>query len=98
MQFEGIEVVAEILRHVVQPLGVEQREDLVILPPEFAQPLHGQRVGRHHQTARDLARVDEPIEDERCLDGLAQSHFVGEQPSHGIGRAGVLGDVELVRE
>ena len=35
---------------------VEQREDLVVLAPQLAQPLHGQRLGRDDEAAFDLSR------------------------------------------
>ena len=84
MQLEGIEVVAEVLRDVGKPIGIEQREHLVIFPPQLAEPLDGQRVRRHHQAALDLAGVDEPIENQRRLDRFAEADLVGEQPAHGI--------------
>ena len=98
MQLERVEVVAEIARHIGEAIRVEEREHLVILPPQLAQPLHRQGVGRHHQAARHFAHVDEPVQDERRLDGFSEAHFVGEQPADRIGGAGALGDVELVRE
>ena len=39
---EGVEVGTEVARHVGQPRLVEEDEDLVVLPPQLAQPLHGQ--------------------------------------------------------
>ena len=57
MQLERIEVGAEVARHVGEAIRVEQREHLVILPPQLAEPLHGQRVGRHDQAARRPCRV-----------------------------------------
>ena len=98
VELEGVEVVAEVLGHVAEPLGVEQREHLVILAPQLAQPLHRERVWCHDHAAPDLAGVDQPIQDERRFDGLAEADFVGQQPAHGIGGAGALGDVQLMRE
>ena len=63
MQVERIEVSAEVAGHVGQPLRVEQREDLVVLSPQFAQPLHGQGVGCNDEAALDSARMHEPIQD-----------------------------------
>ncbi len=53
---ERVEAFAEVARHVGQPRRVEQREHLVVFAPQLAQPLHGQRVGRHHQAALAPAR------------------------------------------
>ena len=43
MQLERIEAGAEVARDVGEASVVEQREDLVILAPQLAEPLHGQR-------------------------------------------------------
>ena len=96
MQFEGIEVVAKVARHVAEALGVEQGEHLVILAPQFTQPLHREGLRRHHQATPHLAGVHQPVEDQRGLDRLAETHFVGEQPPHRIGSARALGHMELV--
>ena len=82
MHVEGVEVGAEVARHVGQPRLVEQREHLVILAPQLAQPLHGQRVGRHDQAALDAAGVHEAVQDQAGLDRLAQADLVGQQPAH----------------
>ena len=95
---KGLNPVAVVLGHVVQPLVVEQDEDLVVLPPELAQPLEGQRLRGHDQGALGAAGVEEAVEDQAGLDRLAQAHLVGQQPAHGIAVAGALGDVELVGE
>ena len=78
--------------------AIEQREHLVILAPQFAQPLHRQRLRRDHEAALDLLRVQQAIHDERRLDRLAQPDFVGEQPSHREPHGRALGHVQLVRE
>ena len=98
MHVERVEVGTEVARHVGEALRIEQREDLVVLPPELAQPLDGQRIRRDHEAALDLPGVHEPIQDERRLDRLPEADFVGEQPAHGIAGARPLRDVELVRE
>ena len=82
MHVERVEVGTEVARHVGEALRIEEREHLVVLPPELAQPLHGQRIRRDHEAAFDLPGVHEPIQDERRLDGLAEADFVGEQPAH----------------
>ena len=73
---ERVEAFAEVARHVGQTRRVEQREHLVVLAPQLAQPLHGQRVGRHHQAALHAAGVHEAIQDQRRLDRLAEADFV----------------------
>ena len=81
----GLKSSPKSLRDVGKAIRVEQREHLVILPPQLAKPLDGQGVGRHHQAARDLAGVHEPVQDQRRLDGLAEADFVGQQPANRIG-------------
>ncbi len=98
MDVEGIEGGTKVARHVGQPLRVEEREHLVVLPPELTQPLHGQGLWNNDETAIDLPRVHQPIQDQRGLDGFSETDFVGEQPPHRIAGAGTLGDVQLVRE
>ena len=93
---ERIEVRAEIPRHVGKPRRVEQREHLVVLPPQLSQPLHGQRVGRDDETALDLPGMHQPVEDERCFDGLAEPDFVGKEPAHRIAGSRAFRDMELV--
>ena len=78
--------------------GVEQREHLVILAPQLAQPLHRQRLGRDDQAALDLLRVQQPVHDQRGFDRLAQPDFVGQQPPHRHPRGRAFGDVQLMRE
>ena len=70
----------------------------MILAPQLAEPLHGERGGRHHQAALDAAGVDQAVEDEARLDRLAEPHLVGQQPAHRVAGRGALGGVELVRE
>ena len=95
---EGVEVGAVVPRDVGQPGLVEQHEDLVVLPPQLAEPLHRQRLGRDHQAPLRPSRPDESAQDEAGLDRLAEPHLVGQQPAHGVGGGGALGGVELVGE
>ena len=108
MKLERIKVVAKVPGDITQPLRIEQREDLVILSPQFAQPLHRQRLRRHHQTALDLFNhrslgggglgMDQAIEDQRRLDGFTEADFVGQQPTNRVGSARAFRDVKLVGE
>ena len=98
MDVERVEAGAEVARDVGQARRVEQREHLVILAPQLAQPLHRQRLGRDDQAALDLLRVQQPVHDQRGFDGLAQPDFVGEQPPHRHPRGRALRDVQLMRE
>ena len=98
MDVERVEVGAEVACDVGEAGCVEQREHLVVLPPQLAQPLHRQRIRRDHEAALDLSRVHEPIQDERGLDRLAEADLVCEQPAHRIGGRRALRDVELVRK
>ena len=95
---EGVEVGAVVPRDVGQPGLVEQHEDLVVLPPQLAEPLHRQRLGRDHQAPLRPSRPDESAQDEAGLDRLAEPHLVGQQPAHGVGGGRALGGVELVGE
>ena len=98
MHVERVEVGTEVARHVGEALRIEEREDLVVLAPELAQPLDGQGIRRDHEAALDFSGVHEPIQDQRRLDGLPEADLVGEQPAHRIAGARPLRDVELVRE
>ena len=95
---ERVEVGTEVARHVGEALRIEEREHLVVLPPELAEPLDGQGIRRDHEAAFHLPGMHEPIQDERGFDGLSEADFVGEQPAHGIAGARPLRHVELVRE
>ncbi len=55
MDVERVEAGAEVARDVGQARRVEQREHLVVLAPQLAQPLHRQRLGRDDQAALDRA-------------------------------------------
>ena len=48
---ERVEVGTEVARHVGEALRIEEREHLVVLPPELTQPLDGQRIRRDHEAA-----------------------------------------------
>ena len=93
---EGIEVGAEVAGHVAEPLLVEEGEDLVVLAPQLAEPLHGQGVRSHHQAPLDAPGANQAIQDQAGLDGLAHADLVGEQPAHRVLARGALGDVKLV--
>ena len=82
---ERVEVGAVVPRDVGEPRLVEQHEDLVVLPPQLAQPLHGQRLGRDHQAPLRASRPEEAAQDEAGLDRLAQADLVGQEPAHGVG-------------
>ena len=98
MNVERVEAGAEVAGDVGQPRRVEQREDLVILAPQLAEPLHGQRLGRDDEAAVELLRVQQPVHDQRRFDGLAEADLVGEQPSHRQPGGRPFGDVELMRK
>ena len=70
----------------------------MILPPEFAEPLNRQCLGCDDEAALDFAGVHEPIEDEGGFDRLSKSHFIGQQPAHGLCRCCALGNIELMRK
>ena len=98
MGVERVESGAEVARDVGQAQRVEEREHLVILAPQLAQPLHGQRLGHDDQAALDILRVQQAVHDERRFDGLAQPHLVGEEPPHRHPRRRAFRDVQLMRE
>ena len=87
---ERVEVGAEVARHVGEPRVVEQHEDLVVLPPQLAQPLHRERLGSDHQAALGAPGADEAVQDQAGLDRLAEADLVGEQPAHRVGGGGPL--------
>ena len=98
MHVERVEVVAEVARHIGEALRIEQREDLVVLAPQLAQPLDRQRIRRDDEAPFDSSGVHEPIQDQRRLDGLPEADLVGEQPADRVAGARPLRDMELVRE
>ena len=98
MDVEGVEAGTEVARDVSETRRIEEREHVVILAPQLAQPLHGQRLGRHDQAALDLLRVQQPVHDQRCLDRLSETDFVGEQPAHRHPRGRMFRDVQLMRK
>ena len=81
-----------------EPRLVEQDEDLVVLAPQLAQPLHGQRLGGDDQAALGAPRAQQAAQDQAGLDRLAEADLVGEQPAHRVAGRGALGGVELVGE
>ena len=95
---ERVEAGAEVAHDVGQARRVEEREHLVILAPQLAQPLHRQRLGSDDQAALDLLGVQQPVHDQRGFDGLAQPDLVCEQPPHRHPRGRAFRDVQLMRE
>ena len=98
MGVERVESGAEVARDVGQARRVEEREHLVILAPQLAQPLHRQRLRHDDQAALDILCMQQAVHDQRRFDGLAQPHFVGEKPPHRHPRGGAFRDVQLMRE
>ena len=98
MHVEWVEVGSEVARDIRKARSVEQREHVVVLSPKLAQPLHGQRLRHDDQTTLDLRRVHQVIEDQARFDRLAESHFVGKQPTHRISSRRTFGDIQLVRK
>ena len=98
MGVERVEAGAEVACDVGQSRRVQDREHLVILAPQLAQPLHRQRLGGDDQAAIDLLRVQQPVHDQRGFDGLAQPDLVCEQPSNRHPRGRAFRDVQLMRE
>ena len=95
---ERVEAGTVIARHVGEPGVVEQHEDLVVLAPELAQPLDGQRLGSDHEAALGAAGPQQAAQDQAGLDRLAEADLVGEQPAHGVAGRRALGRVQLVWE
>jgi len=95
---ERIEAVTVVPLDVAQSRLVEEHEYLMVLAPQLAEPLHGQRVGRHDQCAVGPAGVQQMVEHETGLDGLAQPDLVGQQPAYRVAARRALGRVELMRE
>ena len=62
------------------------------------EPLHRERLRRHHQAALRPSRPEEAAQHEAGLDRLAEPHLVGQQPAHRVGGGRALGGVELVGE
>ncbi len=98
VHLERVEVGAEVARHVGEAGVVEQHEDLVVLPPQLAQPLHRERLGSDHEAALGASGPDEAAQHQAGLDRLAEADLVGEEPAHRVGRGRPLRRVELVRE
>ena len=78
--------------------AIQQREHLVVLAPQLAEPLHRQRLRHDDQAALDVLGVEQPIHDQRRFDRLAQPDLVGQQPSHRHPCGRAFGDMQLVRE
>ena len=95
---EGVEVGAVVADHVGEPGVVEQDEDLVVLPPELAEPLDGERLGGDDEAPLRAPGPDEAAQDEAGLDRLPEADLVGQEPAHGVRGGGALGRVKLVGE
>ncbi len=95
---ERIELRAELARGVAEALVVEQREHLVELAVELAEPLHRERLGRHHDRARRAAGAHQRREDQARLDRLAEPYLVRQEPAHRVGAHRLQRGVELMRE
>ena len=95
---ERVEAGAEVAHDVGQARRVEEREHLVILAPQLAQPLHRQRLGSDDQAALDVLGVQQPVHDQRGFDGLAQPDLVCEQPPYRHPRGRAFRHVQLMRE
>ena len=98
MDVERVEAGAEVAGDVGEARRIEKREDLVILAPQFAQPLNRQRLGSDHEAPLDLLCVQQAIHDQRGFDGLAEANFVGKEPPHGHLPGGALRHMQLMRE
>ena len=59
MRVEWVEAGAEVARDVGQAQRIEEREHLMVLAPQLAQPLHRQRLGHDDQAALDSLRVQQ---------------------------------------
>ena len=95
---EGVEALAEVAGHVGQARRVEEGEHLVVLAPQLAEPLHGQRVGRHDQAALDPPGVHQAVQDQAASTVLPSPTSSASSQRTGIRRAGALRDVQLVGE
>jgi hypothetical protein len=93
MHLERVEAGAEIALDVREARLVEEHEDLVVLPPQLAEPLHGERFGQRPRGAR-CARARWSAIDR--LDRLAEANLVGEQPAYRVLPRRLEGDVQLV--
>ena len=93
-----IETGSVVALDVTEAGVVEQNERLVVLPPQLAQPLDRERLRRDDQRALGAAGAGQAIQDQARLDGLAEPHLVGQEPTDRVGRGRALRDVELMRE
>jgi len=98
VRIERVERLSEVPGDVGEPLLVEEDEDLVVLPPELAEPLNGQGLRGDDEAARGAPRADQVVQDEARLDRLAEADLVGEEPPDGFAPRRPLRDVDLVRE
>ena len=70
----------------------------MILAPQLAEPLHGERLGRDDQAALDLRGVHQAVEDQAASIVLPEARLRRPAASAPGPRRRALGDVELVRE
>jgi RNA polymerase sigma-70 factor (ECF subfamily) len=98
MGIERVESLAVFAVHVLKALFVQQHEDLVVLAPQLAEPLHDQGSRGDDERAVGPAPSQQVVQDQAGLDGLAQSDLVGQQPADRVGAGGRLGHVKLVRK
>ena len=76
----------------------EQAEEGVELVEELRHPLEGEVLGHDHQHALGEAQLAQAGEDEAGLDGLAETHLVGEDEARGAVGEDAAGGAHLVRE
>ena len=98
VRVERVEARTVVLLHVDEPFLVEQHEHLVVLAPEFAEPLDRQRLGCDHQRPVGPSRAKQVIQNQAGLDRFSQADLISEQPAHQRRARRRLGRVELVRE
>ena len=98
MHVERIETRPEITRHIREAWAVEQREHVVVLPPQLTKPLHRQRLWHDDEATFDVDGVHEVIENQARFNRLAETDFVGKQPPHRAHHRRVFRNIELVWE
>lgn len=75
---------------------VENVKPEIEAPQQFHEPLVNQRFRDDDQDALRPARQQQPVQNQACLDGLAQTHLVGQQDARGQPSRHFGGDVKLV--
>ena len=82
----------------VEVRGQKQVELLVELLLHLGHPLRGEASGAHHErSAHESARL-ELLQDEPGLDGLSQTHLVGQQVANVVVGQGAVERVKLMRQ